>query len=186
MHFHSLYVVIDNIKYICYVIAPTLSFVYLVTKFINPDSLESLSQNFQVQLFSQPFCESRPNECAMTGDKILCKYFKYYDMVYYRYYLIAQWDRCILYTLQTSWMKWLALYLGSKDISDEKIWEKWLETLEIVLAIMNSITLYTIKRLVVSKMWLYFIFSTILAVSKPWAVVANKLQIVLRTTNNVF
>ena len=67
----------------------------------------------------------------------------------------------------------------------EEIWEKWIEIIQIILAVINSMIYHLIWGLIVSRMYVFFIFGTLITVFEPWERLIDPLMSVL-STNNVY
>ncbi|KAK6200420.1 uncharacterized protein RJT21DRAFT_43996 [Scheffersomyces amazonensis] len=189
--------IIENIKFIIYVILPIVSAIIVVPYILNPFTIEEFKVNFKVILLSQPFCQVRPEDCSKLLDPnygdpryLKKKTFEKFELIYVRNYLVEYWDNFILslvrfHPLRSFIMKLIGIIDRPLENS-EQFWKEMDESTEVVLAVVNSMIFATIQGIIVSRMWVFFIFGAIITITESWGNVIDLLTTVLRSTNNVF
>ncbi|KAK6462193.1 hypothetical protein DFJ63DRAFT_313335 [Scheffersomyces coipomensis] len=189
--------IIDNIKFIAFVIIPILTCIVVIPYIVNPFTIEEFKTNFKVVLLTQPFCQLRPEECSQLLDPnygdpryLKRKEFEFFELVYVRHYLVEMWDNFVLrlvrvYPLRRFIMILIQILDGPLE-NAEQFWKRMDESTEVVLAVFNSMFFATIQGVIVSRMWVFLIFGFIITISESWANVMETLSRVLRTANTVF
>ncbi|KAK6455785.1 uncharacterized protein RJT20DRAFT_50592 [Scheffersomyces xylosifermentans] len=189
--------ILENLRFLLFIMLPIFTAIYFVPSFINPFTIEEFKTNFKVVLLSKPFCEVKPTECAKLLDPnygniniLKRKTFQHFDLIYVRHRWVEIWDNILLSVLTSRPMKKFALFVSivslDKVENPEEYWLKWEESMEIVIAIGNSLTFHTIRGLIVSRMWVFFIFGSIITIGESWATIGEQLSYVLRSATNVF
>ncbi|ABN64975.2 predicted protein [Scheffersomyces stipitis CBS 6054] len=190
-------VIVENLHFFVFIMIPIVCAIYFVPGFINPFTIDEFKINFKVILLSRTFCEVRPEECALlldpdygNKDYLKRKVFQNYDLIYVRHRSVEIWDNMLLAVVTTTPVKKLAQifqFVNLEDIDNPDVfWSKWEESIEIVLAIINSMMFHTIRGLIVSRMWVFFVFCFTISVGDSWASVCEQLALVLRSATNVF
>lgn len=67
----------------------------------------------------------------------------------------------------------------------EEMWDFLIEIVQIMLAVINSMIYHLIWGLIVSRMYVFFIFGTLITVFEPWERLIGPIISVINT-NNVY
>jgi hypothetical protein len=187
----------ENLRFLILFILPVVASMVLIPYWIDPYTLEHFKTNFKVIVLSQQFCDAKPGHCKKLldpnyGDLNLLKRkaFTTYDITYIRHYSVEIWDGWVLGMIRRFQPRKLIVYfrrLSSIPLDDDdEFWLKWDESMQLMLAMMNSMVFHTIKGLLVSRMWVFFIFGLAFTIQESWESVIDTLYNVLRSDINVY
>ncbi|CUM51263.1 uncharacterized protein AC631_02487 [Debaryomyces fabryi] len=183
---------LENLQFACLFIIPLYVIVFTVPFVVNPDTIDQFKINFKVVLLSKPFCEVKSEECHKLLDPeygdpslLLKTSFPEYELVYIRHYWIDYFDRMLITLVDKSFFRPLILIIN-KPADPSEWWSKVLESLRVVMAIGNAMIFHAIKGVLVSKMWVFFIFGAITTIYDSWASLLQTLSSVLRSANAIF
>lgn len=187
----------ENLRFLVFFIIPVVAAILLIPYCIDPYTIENFKTNFNVIVLSQQFCNAKPAKCRKLldpnyGDLALLKRkaFHTYDIIYVRHYTVEIWDGWVLGVLRKLLPRKAILFLrrlSSTPMESETIfWLEWDESMELMLAMMNSMVFHTVKGLLVSRMWVFFIFGSLITIVESWASIAEPLYNVLRSDTNVY
>ena len=183
---------LENLQFACLFIIPLYLIVFTVPLVVNPDTIDQFKINFKVVLLSKPFCEVKSEECQKLLDPeygnpslLLKTSFLDYELVYIRHYSIDYLDNILITLVDKSFFRPLILMIN-KPTNPAEWWSKVLESLRVVMAIGNAMIFHAIKGVLVSKMWVFFIFGAITTIYDSWASLIQTLSGVLRSANTIF
>lgn len=183
---------LENLQFACLFIVPLYVIVFIVPFVVNPDTIDQFKINFKVVLLSKPFCEVKIEECQKLlnpdyGDPSLLfkTSFPDYDLVYIRHYSIDYLDNMLITLVDKSFLRALILMI-KKPVNPGEWWSKVLQSLRVVVAISNAMVFHAIKGVLVSKMWVFFVFGAITTIYESWATLLQTLSGVLRSGNTIF
>lgn len=184
--------VIDNLRFAVVFIVPLLLMIVVFPLILNPDTVENFQINFKIVLLSKPFCEVKYSECKKLlhpdyGDPLLLKKtaFKDYDLIYIRHFIIDYIDNFVLRIIDIPGVKGTLIMLNNPE-NPVEWWPKVREAFHVLLAIGNSMLFHTIRGLLMSKMWVFFIFGTITTMYESWSSLLTSVSLVLRSDNTIF
>ena len=197
----------DNFKILVFFIIPILLSIYLIPKFINPEMINNLLINFKIGLLSKQYCQIQPIYCSILlddkyGDPNQLKriQFKYFELIY----VVHDW----IYNIDQFMIHKIILLLPIKKLVGsiiimkrsyssngggeaagagqvEEMWDFLIEIVQIMLAVINSMIYHLIWGLIVSRMYVFFIFGTLITVFEPWERLIGPIISVINT-NNVY
>lgn len=185
-------VFLENLQFACLFIIPLYVILFTIPFVVNPDTIDKFKINFKVVLLSKPFCEVKSEECKKLLDPdygdpslLLKTSFPDYELVYIRHYWIDFLDNMLITLVDRSFFRPLFLMIN-KPASPNEWWSKVLMSLRVVIAIGNAMIFHAIKGVLVSKMWVFFIFGAITTIYDSWASLFQTLSSVLRSSNTIF
>ncbi|KAI3403944.1 hypothetical protein KGF56_003211 [Candida oxycetoniae] len=190
--------ILYSLELLFYFIIPTIAALYIIPKFITPDLVDKFQINFKVILLSRELCQVKPYDCEKLldlnyGDPDLLqrRVFHYYDLIYVVNKHIAICDDLIVKMLLHDYNPFMfiskRMFLIERD--DEggvEFWGKFEESLRIIIALINITIFQSIRGIIVSKMWVFFLFGIVITVFEPWSRLAGPIWNILREANNVF
>ena len=185
-------IILENLQFACLFIIPLYLFVFTVPLVVNPDTIDLFKTNFKVVLLSKPFCEVKTEECQKLLDPeygnpslLLKTSFLDYELIYIRHYSIDFLDNVLITLIDKSFIRPLILIIH-KPANPVEWWSKVLESLRVIMAIGNAMIFHAVKGVLVSKMWVFFIFGAITTIYDSWASLIQTLSGVLRSANTIF
>lgn len=185
-------VLLDNLKFACLFIAPLYLIIFTIPLIVNPDTIEQFKTNFKVIVLSKPFCEVKHEECRKLLDPeygdpsvLLKTSFPDYELIYIRHYTVDFLDNLLIRLVDTSVIRSILLMI-KKPLNPSEWWSKVLLSLRVIMAISNAMMFHAIRGVLVSKMWVFFIFGSITTIYDSWASLIQSISWVLRSSNTIF
>lgn len=185
-------ILFENLKFAFLFIVPLYLIVFTIPLVVNPDTIERFKINFKVAILTKSFCEVKYEECQRLMDpeygdpSLLFKTsFPDYELVYIRHISVDYLDNLLISLVDTSLIRTLLLTI-KKPKNPSEWWWRVLQSLRVIMAIGNSMVFHAIKGVLVSKMWVFFIFGAITTIYDSWVSLIQSLSWVLRSANTIF